>query len=122
MLDLSKLKALELPKKEITVEILGEKQSLEITAFGDDVSLDISDIVENNKDSAEKKSRLHLLKNCAGLSEVDALCLLKNDGGAASAIIKEIFSLTEDFRKEREKIREQAEKNLQMAQGVITPT
>ena len=111
MLDLKKLKALELPKKEITVEILGEKQSLEITAFGDDVSLDISDIVENNKDSAEKKSRMHLLKNCAGLSEEDASCLLKNDGGAASVILKEIFSLTEDFRKEREKIREQAEKN-----------
>lgn len=111
MLDLKKLKALELPKKEITVEILGDEQKLEVHAFGDDISLDISDIMEHNPNDSEKISRLHLLTSCAGLSEDDAKCLLKNDGKAASAIISEIFSLTEEFDKEREKIRKQAEKN-----------
>ena len=48
MLDLSKLKALELPKKEISVEILGEEQKLEVQAFGDDIWVDISDITEYN--------------------------------------------------------------------------
>ena len=44
MLDLKKLKALELPKKEITVEILGDEQKLEVQALDDETAIKIAAI------------------------------------------------------------------------------
>lgn len=111
MLDLSKLKALELPKKRIEVKIIGERQSLEISAFGDDISVRMADIRENKPDECEINLRKILLVSCAGLSPEDADLLLQKDGEAASKILSEIFLLANEFDRERQKIREQAEKN-----------
>lgn len=111
MLDLSKLKALELPKKEITVEILGEEQTLEIRAFADDTLLKLSDLKESHAENFEIESRNLILKTCTDMSQDDISCLIRMDGNAASEIIKGIFALNDEFNEERRKIRDQAKKN-----------
>lgn len=111
MLDLSKLKALELPKKEITVEILGEEQKLEIQAFADDTLLKLSDLKESHAEDFEIKSRNLILKTCTDMNQDDISCLIRMDGNAASEIIKGIFALNDEFNEERHKIRDQAKKN-----------
>ena len=121
MLDLSKLKALSIPEKEIEVEILGEPQKLKITAFGDDVSVRMADIRENKPDECEINLRKILLVSCAGLSPDDADLLLQRDGIAASKILSEIFTLSKEFDSERKKIREQAEKNSGKGAAENTP-
>lgn len=121
MLDLSKLKALSMPEKEIEVEILGEKQKLKISAFGDDVSVRMADIRENKPDECEINLRKILLVSCAGLSLEDAEILLQKDGAAASKILSGIFSLANDFDQERKKIKEQAEKNSGKGAAENTP-
>ena len=110
MLDLSKLKALELPKKEVEVEILGELQKVEVSAFGDDIYLELSDIKDSNPTNCEYLSRKILLNKCAGLSDDDAKILLSKDGRAATKILTEIFEITDAFDAERKKIRENAKK------------
>ena len=110
MLDLSKLKALELPKKEIEVEILGEPQKVEISAFGDDIYLELADIKDTNPTNSEYLSRKLLLVKCAGLTEDDAKILLSKDGKAATKILSAIFEITDAFDSERKKIRENAKK------------
>ena len=110
MLDLSKLKALELPKKEVEVEILGELQKVEISAFGDDICLELADIKDFNPTNCEYLSRKILLNKCAGLSDDDAKILLSKDGRAATKILTEIFEITDAFDAERKKIRENAKK------------
>ena len=110
MLDLSKLKALELPKKEVEVEILGELQKVEVSAFGDDIYLELSDIKDSNPTNCEYLSRKILLNKCAGLSDDDAKILLSKDGRAATKILTYIFEITDAFDAERKKIRENAKK------------
>ena len=113
MLDLSKLKALELPKKEIEVEILGEVQKVEISAFGDDIYLELADIKDTNPTNSEYLSRKLLLVKCAGLTDDDAKILLSKDGKAATKIMSAIFEITDAFDLERKKIRENAKKKNQ---------
>lgn len=110
MLDLSKLKALEFPKKEVEVEIMGELQKVEVSAFGDDIYLELADIKDSNPTNCEYLSRKILLNKCAGLSEDDAKILLSKDGRAATKILTEIFEITDAFDAERKKIRENAKK------------
>lgn len=120
MLDLSKLKALELPKKEIEVEILGEVQKVEISAFGDDIYLELADIKDTNPTNSEYLSRKLLLVNCAGLTEDDAKILLSKDGKAAAKIMSAIFEITDAFDSERKKIRENAKKKSEQSALVST--
>lgn len=109
-IDLTKLKALALPSKEITVDLLGEPQTLTITAFGDEVSLNMADIWDNFKSDGTVRVRTMLLQNCAGLSAEDASLLLARDGAAASKILNEIFALTDEFEQKRREVREAAKK------------
>lgn len=108
-IDLTKLKALELPTKEIEVDILGETQKVKITAMSDDLSLDIRDI-RNNNTVHEVKVRKLILTKCAGMSDADAGLLCAKDGSAAAKIISAILGLSDAFDAARAKIREEAKK------------
>lgn len=109
-INLAKLKALELPSKEITAEVMGEAQTVKITAYGDDVSLRITDITENFPTDSELRIRKLLLEECAGMSAEDAELYISRDGKGAAGVLKEIFALTADFDKSRKAAREDAKK------------
>ena len=109
-IDLSKLKALALPSKEIEAEVLGEKQKVTITAYGDDVSLRMADIMDNYPSEGELRVRLLLLQECAGMSEEDARLYLAKDGKGAAGVLRAIFDLTAEFDKSRLSARDAAKK------------
>ena len=108
-IDLTKLKALEFPTKEIEVDILGETQKVKITAMSDDLSLDVRDI-RNNNSIHEVKVRKLILTKCAGMSEEDADLLCAKDGAAAAKILSAILDLSDEFDAARAKLREEAKK------------
>lgn len=118
-IDLSKLKALELPSKEIEVEILGEVQKLTITAMGDDLSLDIREM-RTELELSEVATRKRLLEKCARLSAEDATILCERDGSAAAKIISAILDLSDEFDAERLKIREEAKKKQEVEITEVT--
>lgn len=108
-IDLTKLKALELPTKEIDIEVLGDAQKVKIMAMSDEISLNIRDIRDSGEIS-EVKVRQHLLKSCANFSDEEARLLCQKDGAAVALIISAILDLTEKFDKERARIRKEAKK------------
>lgn len=109
-IDLSKLKALELPKKEISAEVLGETQKLTISAYGDDTALSISDICENYKSDSERRVWCMLLEECANMTKEDAELYISMDLAGASGVVNQIHKLTAEFRKMRKEAREAAKK------------
>lgn len=109
-IDLTKLKALELPSKEITAEVMGEEQKLTIHAYGDDVSLNMADIVENYPSDSELRIRQMLLVKCAGMTDEEAALYISRDGKGAAGVIREIFALTGEFDKSRKAERDKAKK------------
>lgn len=113
MIDLSKLKALELPTKEIEVEILGETQKITITAMSDDIFLDFRDI-KKSSDIYEVKQRKLALIRCAGMTEEDADILCAKSGETAAFIIGEILELTEKFEKAKSDITAEAKKKVNL--------
>ena len=109
-IDLTKLKALALPSKEINAEVLGETQKLTVTAYGDDISLKMADIVENFPTDGELRVRELLLTECAGMSADEAHLYISRDGKGAAGVLREIFDLTHEFDKARREQREAAKK------------
>lgn len=111
-IDLSKLKALELPTKEITAEVLGEPQKITITAYGDDIALNIGNITEAHPDDVDFRVWVMLLQVCAGMSEEDATLYVSRDMRGAASVVKEVYALTNAFSKARSETRAQAKKKL----------
>jgi hypothetical protein len=109
-IDLSKLKALALPSKEVTAEVLGEKQTVSITTYGYDVSLKIDDLRLNYPQDGEFRVWMLLLTECAGMSADDAALYISRDGKAAAELIKEINKFTKEFDKVCEDKRSEAKK------------
>lgn len=109
-IDLTRLKAVELPTKEVEVEVLGEKQKVKISAISDSGYLDFVSIREAAPERAESKIRLWILENCAGMSAADAALLMERDGKCAAAIVAEVFALTDEFTKAQAEARESAKK------------
>lgn len=111
-IDLSKLKALELPKKEIEIDILGEKQKITVSAHSDDLLMSVSDIRDNFKEDAEYRCRKLFLTSCVeGMTEENADILLKKCLSVSTIIMDAIFDLTEEFDKARKEKTKEAEKN-----------
>ena len=112
MINLDELNVLEMPKKEIEVSVLGKKHKMTVTAFGDDISIQMSDIKDNRPDDGELRIRRLLITECVdGMTERAADMLLKKDGKAVSDILAAILDLTDEFDKERNAMRKNAEKN-----------
>jgi hypothetical protein len=114
-MDLSKLKALELPTEEIEIEILGESQKVKVSALDDDAALRISSIASGDLDDGKKESmvrRIVLEKGIVPpLSDDDIALLLSRAVSAVTPILTTALKLTKDFVAARESIREEAKKN-----------
>lgn len=109
-IDLKKLKALALPSKEVTAEVLGEAQKVNITAYGYDVNLRISDLRLNYPEDGEFRAWLLLLQECAGMTAEDAAEYICKDWKGAAALIREINNFTKEFDKSCDEKREEAKK------------
>ena len=115
MLDLSKLKALELPKKEITVEILGDEQKLEVQALDDETAIKIAAIAGSDgigEDEKELRARREMLRGgVVGISDDDIDLLMKKAAAVVTKIMIEIRGLTAEYGKSRNVTRGEVEKN-----------
>ena len=115
MLDLKKLKALELPKKEITVEILGDEQKLEVQALDDETAIKIAAIANSSTttdEDREVKIRREILRNgVVGISDDDVDVIMKKAAQAATEIMIGIRDLTTEYGESRNATREEIKKN-----------
>lgn len=114
MLDLKKLKALELPKKEITVEILGDEQNLEVQALDDETAIKIAAIAsaDISEDEKELRARREMLRGgVVGISDDDIDLLMKKAAAVVTKIMIEIRDLTAEYGKSRNVTRGEVEKN-----------
>lgn len=115
MLDLKKLKALELPKKEITVEILGDEQKLEIQALNDETAIRIAAIAGSDgigDDEKEVRARREMLRGgVVGISDDDIDLLMKKAASVVTKIMMEIRDLTAEYGKARNVTLGEVEKN-----------
>lgn len=115
MLDLKKLKALELPKKEITVEILGDEQKLEIQALDDETAIKIAAIASSDdigEDEKELRARREMLRGgVVGISDDDIDLLMKKAAAVVTQIMLEIRDLTAEYGNSRNVTRGEVEKN-----------
>ncbi len=109
MLDLKKLEAVAMPSKDIEIDIMGETQTVTISAMGDNNTLDIADL-KKKETFSEYKIRCYVLEKCAGLSPKDAALLCTKDGEAAAKIISAILDLSDEFDAARAETREAAKK------------
>lgn len=115
MLDLKKLKALELPKKQISVEILGDEQKLEIQALDDETAIKIAAIAGSDgigEDEKELRARREMLRGgVVGISDDDIDLLMKKAAAVVTKIMLEIRDLTAEYGKARNVTRGEVEKN-----------
>lgn len=115
MLDLKKLKALELPKKEITVEILGDEQKLEVQALDDETAIKIAAIAGSDgigEDERELRARREMLRGgVVGISDGDIDLLMKKAAAVVTKIMLEIRDLTAEYGNARNVTRGEVEKN-----------
>lgn len=114
MIDLTKLKALELPTKEIEVEIMGEKQTLKIVCPSERTQSAIAGIAANNIDSPELSSKIldKLLEAGAPeLSAEDRELLLDRSYKTAGEIAEQIRKLITEFAESRKKLISEVKKN-----------
>ena len=109
MLDLTKLKALELPSAEVEVEILGETQTVKVAAPNDEIAAKLYDIGTDEKRSSTEITidiaRL-LLGSCVpDLTTDDAELLLTR---ALTTAVFPIVAKVRDLRLEFDKAKTEA--------------
>lgn len=120
MLDLTKLKALELPTKEIEVEILGEKQKVKITCPGEDLAAAVSAMYAVRGEDGTLSVDVIKMFLAAALPDVDAediAVITKRDFKSATIIAAAARDLLTEFIKAKKKCHEETEKNLPAAES-----
>nr|DAM90908.1 MAG TPA: hypothetical protein [Caudoviricetes sp.] len=114
MLDLKKLRALELPKKQISVEILGDEQKLEIQALDDETAIKIAAIANSattTDEDREVKIRREILRNgVVGISDDDVDIIMKKAAAVATEIMVGIRDLTTEYGESRNATRDEIKK------------
>ena len=113
MIDLSKLKALQYPTKDIAVNIAGEEQTFTIQALDDETSVQIA-LLGEKTDNAENIFKLHrlVLKNgICGATDDDIDVLCKKAMSSALRIIEAVRDLTMQFTEIRKTTTDNAKKN-----------
>ena len=122
MIDLKKIKAKELPKKTITVNILGTKQEQEITVLTGENRLKswALDFDSNPEESALKRVKICLIAG-ANLPSADAETLIRLDWDAAVKIAGDVLALTREFDDAVAAEKTAAEKNLKAEDSTVTP-
>ena len=120
-LDLSKLTALELPSKEIELNILGEIQTVKVCALDDESSLKIISISADDTISDGDKQiiirRLVLEKAVLPSLSSDEINLLMTKAAASVlSIYIAVSELTKEFAEARQNVSDEAKKNLNKTQ------
>lgn len=120
MLDLTKLKALEMPSGEVEVEILGEKQTAKVVAPDDAIASKLFDIgTAKGKGGSEitiDVARLVLNTCVPGLTAEEAeLLISKALTGAAIPIVAKARDLRMEFDKAKAEAAEKAKKKSETA-------
>lgn len=116
-MNLEKLKAFEMPFWEKDVFLLGEVQKVKIYALHDRVGIEFSRINTNDK-SSQVKILPSALADCLRISLEDAIKICDVDFSAAAEIFSFAMEITKEYHEKRKQERENALKNLQMAQGM----
>lgn len=114
MIDLSKLRALEIPQKEIKVTLAGVEQCITIQALNDEVSMQIALITEKKDISPEdmlKAQHLILSSGIVGISNDDVALLCQKALPTAMQLVNEIKDLTMEFARIRQTTADEAKKN-----------
>lgn len=120
MLDLKKLKATELPSKEIEIEILGEKQKVEIRCPDDTVAAYIATLTDIEAGNPELPALIIRKVLESALPEVpveDLAAWMQKDLKSATLAAAEARKLMNEFATARKKTKEQIEKNALPAEG-----
>ena len=120
-LDLSKLNALELPSKEIEVNILGDIQTVRVCALDDESSLRIIALsADDTKSDGEKQviiRRMVLEKAVLPSLSNDEINLLMTKAAASVlSIYIAVSELTREFAEARQNVSDEAKKNLSKTQ------
>ena len=120
-IDLSKLKALELPKKEIEIDILGEKQKITVQAVDDKTAIKIASIGNATNipdEERELKIRGLVLKSgVPGISDEEIELLMEKGAAVVTQICAEVSELSKEFNEARSLEKKEAEKNSEAAPG-----
>lgn len=114
MLDLKKLKALELPKQEVEVEILGEKQTVEVQSLDDETAILVASLaVDKTIGDGEREIRIRkevLKSGVIGITDDDVDLLLKRGAIPANTLITSIRDLTVKYADVRKQAKEEIKK------------
>ena len=119
-LDLSKIKAKELPSVDVEVEIAGEKQIVTVHAFGGrgQLALDGMPASANH----EQLSKIALVYG-ADMDSFVADYLIDNERDAAVKIANAVYRITEKYRKSiQEEAEEAKKKSVPENSGMTTHT
>lgn len=114
MLDLTKLKALELPTKTVEVTVLGEKQSVTVSALDDEAALRIASaagdesMTEAEREIAVRRDILRL--GVPGITGDDIDLLMRRAGNTVAEIIIHVRELTTEYAAARSAAAGDAEK------------
>ena len=116
-LDLTKLKALELPTEEIEIEILGEKQSVTICCPPDTVAVEIAEKAQmNSADTPIEIIKTILIAGMPDVSKEDIVIWLEKDFKSAAEAAAKVRDLMGKFAKLKEEKRKEIEKNSSAAE------
>ena len=113
MIDLKNIKARELPKKTVKVNILGTEQEQEITVLTGENRIRTwsLDFTVNADESTVKRVKI-CLEAGAGLPESDVDLLISLDWDAAVSLAGEVLAFTREFDAKISDEKAKAEKNL----------
>ena len=113
MIDLSKIKAVELPEKTVKVNIHGTIQEQNIKPLTGDHRLRSWALDYTHDPAQSTHDRVMLtLVNGAGLDAKTALELISVDWDAAVTLSADVLNFTEEFEKKISEEKKNAEKNL----------
>ena len=110
MIDLSKLKAAELPEKEIEISVSGEKQKVKIRPFGGRGNTALQGISPSDSASWLEKIQVIAMVYGAGMTESQAAFFLENSPDEAMKLAEEIWKFNKEYSDKIMAEREEAKK------------
>lgn len=110
MIDLSKLKAAELPEKEIEISVSGEKQKVKIRPFGGRGNTALQGISPSDSASWLEKIQVLAMVYGADMTESQAAFFLENSPEEAMKLAEEIWKFNKEYSDKIMAEREEAKK------------
>lgn len=114
IIDFSKIKAKELPKKEEQINVLGTIFKVKIKPLTGIARMEYWAL--DNQEEADERTRKRVfltLINSAGFTEADVFKMISLDWSAAIDLTGRIYKFTLDYESELDVLKAEAEKNFQ---------